>query len=274
MTAFVAGARKRQVFATARPLASLPAALATSASPETAAAAAPSLEDFAAWHDPDGFHTEKDLLELFTAHRVGQAAGGAAGAATLRRPQRNARLRVRQMAARDALARLVVEDPKPKHHVLGWFDTAVALRLSDVGITMIGKLVGWTINARGNRWYRDVPRLGETGARRITAWLEHYRDVDGLQIGADALAHPSRRGLTVPPLTRDPETGIVPLEYFLVPADLDGSSGANRNLLRNTAVRFGAISSLRSTSTTTRSRKFGFPSAARPTRPGMRGGSP
>jgi integrase len=136
------------------------------------------------------------------------------------------------MAALEALARLVVEDPQPEHHVLGWFDTAVALRLSDVGLTTIGKLVE-TINAVGYRWYRNVPRLGETGARRITAWLEHYRDIDGLRITVDAQLHPSARTLPVRQLRREPVTGIVPLEYFLIPADLDGSSGANRNPIKN-----------------------------------------
>lgn len=46
-------------------------------------------------------------------------SAGHAGA-TLRRQQRNTRLRVRQMAAIEALARLVVEDPSPE---FGWFDT-------------------------------------------------------------------------------------------------------------------------------------------------------
>ncbi|MFM0007468.1 phage integrase family protein, partial [Paraburkholderia dipogonis] len=191
VTAFVAAARKRQDFATARLLAIRPAVLATAATIDTAAAPAPSLDDFAAQHDPDGFYTEKELLGLFTAQ---QAAQSADDGTTLRRQQRNARLRIRQMAALDALARLVVEDPKAEHHVLGWFDTAVALRLSDVGITTIGRLVE-TINAVGYRWYRNVPRLGETGARRIAAWLEHYRDVDGLCIAHEALMHPSDQGL-------------------------------------------------------------------------------
>lgn len=225
VTAFVAAARKRQDFATARLLAIRPTALAT-AEP---AAVAPSLEDFAAQNDPDGFHTEKELLDLFTAHHTGP---GADLTATLRRQRRNARLRIRQMAALNALARLVVEDPKPDHHVLGWFDTAVALRLSDVGITTIGKLVE-TINAVGYRWYRNVPRLGETGARRIAAWLENYRDVDGLSIAHEALVHPSDRSLPVRQLRREPVTAIVPLEYFLAPTDLDGSRGANRNLIKN-----------------------------------------
>jgi len=235
LTAFVAAARKRQDFATARLLAIRPALLATPATTGVAvtstpsAPPAPSLEDFAAQHDPDGFYTEKELLDLFATQ---QASGSPDDGATLRRQQRNARLRIRQMAALDALARLVIEDPKPEHHVLGWFDTAVALRLSDMGITTIGQLVG-TINAVGYRWYRDVPRLGEAGARRIAAWLEHYRDVDGLSLTPSALTHPSDRTLPVPQLRREPVTGIVPLEYFVAPADLDGSNGANRNILKN-----------------------------------------
>jgi site-specific recombinase XerD len=237
VTAFVAAARKRQDFATARLLAIRPANLATS---DPAAVAPPSLEDFAAQHDPDGFHTEKELLELFTAHHAGP---GADGAATLRRQQRNARLRVRQMAALEALARLVVEDPTPEHHVLGWFDTAVALRLSDVGITTIGKLVE-VINAVGYRWYRNVPRLGETGARRITAWLEHYGDVDRLRIVPHALVHPAGGTRPVPQLRRDAVTGIVPIEYFLIPPDLDGSAGANRNVVKNNSNAYNDLQAI------------------------------
>lgn len=225
VNAFVAAARKRQDFAGARLLALRPAALAV---PGTAAAA-PSLDDFADAHDPDGFHSEKELVALFTAHH---ALPGTDDAGTLRRQQRNARLRAKQMSALDALARLVVEDPAPDHHVLGWFDTAVALRLSDVGITTIGRLVE-VINATGYRWYRNVPRLGETGARRIAAWLEHYRDVPGLALVDTARLHPSGRTLPVPQLTREPSTGIAPLEYFVLPPDLDGSHGANRNLVKN-----------------------------------------
>ncbi|WP_186095328.1 phage integrase family protein [Burkholderia gladioli] len=233
ITAFVAAARKRQDFATARLLAIRPAALtALSAAPaaHAPARATPSLEDFAAEHDPDGFYTEKELLDLFAARHAG--ANADAGA-TLRRQQRNARLRARQMAALEALARLVVEDPRPEHHVLGWFDTAVALRLADVGLTTIGKLVE-TINAVGYRWYRRVPRLGEIGARRITAWLAHYGDVAGLQLAAGTQTHPAESALPVPRLAAaGPVTAIVPLERFLLPPELDGSHGAHRNLVKN-----------------------------------------
>ncbi|HHV7524840.1 TPA: phage integrase family protein [Burkholderia orbicola] len=232
VTAFVAAARKRQDFATARLLAIRPAALAAAPTSDAGAAAVPSLEDFAAEHDPDGFYTEKELLDLFAARHSGSGSDRDAGA-TLRRQRRNARLRARRMAALEALARLVVEDPRLEHHVLGWFDTAVALRLADVGLTTIGKLVE-TINAVGYRWYRRVPRLGEIGARRITAWLAHYGDVAGLQLAAGVQVHPSERTLPGPPLAAaGPVTAIVPLERFLLPPELDGSRGAHRNLVKN-----------------------------------------
>ncbi|VVE85703.1 phage integrase family protein [Pandoraea sputorum] len=229
ITAFVAAARKRQDFATARVLALRPAALAASSEPTSTTVALPSLDEFAADHDPHGFYTEKELLALF--HEQFAAPGGDA-AATSRRQQRNARLRAKQMAALEALSRLLVEDPKREHHVLGWFDVGVALRLTDVGIVTIGQLVE-TINAVGYRWYRHVPRLGEIGARRIAAWLEHYRDVPGLTLTPQALTHPSAHAPGVPQLTREAATGIVPLECLRVPAALDGTHGANRNLIKN-----------------------------------------
>ncbi|WP_232469405.1 phage integrase family protein [Burkholderia ubonensis] len=192
VTSFVAAARKRQDFATACLLAIRPAALAATPAADVSAQAPPSLEDFAAEHDPDGFYTEKELLDLFAARHAG--ADTDAGA-TLRRQQRNARLRARRMTALEALARLVVENPRPEHHVLGWFDTAVALRLADVDLTTIGKLVE-TINAVGYRWYRRVPRPGEVGARRIIAWLAHYGDVAGLQLGRRRAKPPVRMHAT------------------------------------------------------------------------------
>ncbi|MFP4896769.1 hypothetical protein [Paraburkholderia sp. EG304] len=103
VTAFVAAARKRHDFATARLLAIRPAALGTPAGPD--AAVVPSLDEFAATHDPHGFHTEKELLDLFAAHHAGQDADATAA---LRRQQRNARLRAKQMAALNELSRLLV----------------------------------------------------------------------------------------------------------------------------------------------------------------------
>lgn len=238
LTSFVAAARKRQDFATARLLSIKPTLLGTLETHAAAGTSVPqmSLDDFAAEHDPDGFYTENELLDLFTAHYAGQ---GEDGEATLRRQKRNVRLRGKQMHALEELSRLVVEDPKPEHHVLGWFDTSVALRLSDVGITTIGKLVK-TINSIGYRWYRNVPRLGEVGAGRIAAWLAHYGDIEGLRITPTSLIHPSEHS-PLNALTRTPTTGIAPLELFLIPPEIDGSNGANRNLVKNNS---GAVNDL------------------------------
>ncbi|AOJ58528.1 hypothetical protein AQ477_18020 (plasmid) [Burkholderia thailandensis] len=173
VTAFVAAARKRQDFATARLLAIRPAALAATTAADAPAPAAPSLEDFAAEHDPDGFYTEKELLDLFAAQHAGADTDASAN---LRRQQRNARLRARQMAALEALARLVGEDPRPEH-VLGWFDTAVALRLADIGLTTIGKLVE-TINAVGYRWYiNSFPPDPQPASQWVMAGTAHRGDL-------------------------------------------------------------------------------------------------
>ncbi|WP_323123336.1 hypothetical protein [Burkholderia alba] len=78
--AFVGAARKRHDFATARLLALRPGVLASAApaaaDPPGDAPRAPalSLDEFAAAHDPDGFYTEKELLELFAAHQAAAAA--------------------------------------------------------------------------------------------------------------------------------------------------------------------------------------------------------
>ena len=247
--AFIAAARKRQDFATARVLTIKPAALAghsgeeVDTAPEGKPASTPSqsLEEFRAEHDPDEFYTEKELLDLFSARHAARPTGGTSDTGetdretrkALERQKRRTRLRKRQFRALEELARLLVEDPRSEHHVLGWFDAAVAMRLSDVGITTIGKVVE-TINALGYRWYRKVPRLGEIGAQRIANWLEHYQDVEGLSIHPGALVHPSAPGATQVVLVAPaPSTGIVPLERFLVPAELNGSQGVNRNLMKN-----------------------------------------
>ncbi|WP_323123335.1 phage integrase family protein [Burkholderia alba] len=133
------------------------------------------------------------------------------------------------MAALDALARLLVEDPRPEHAVLGWFDTTIALRLADVGLVTIGQLVT-AINAAGYRWYRAVPRLGEVGARRIVAWLAHYESVADLRLTPAAHTHPRDQQLPAPRVRRAPATTIAPRGFFVAPPELDG---AHRNLIKN-----------------------------------------
>ena len=230
----VAAARKHKDFATARLLKIRPAAIAPlEAAPVTPGAQpkrqAPSLDDFAAERDPDGFYTEAELLELFTAEfPAGGESEDPAEAAVRRRQERNARLRAKQLVALAELERLLVEVPKPEHHVLGWFDVSIALKLADVGLNTLRGLVQ-AVNAAGYRWYRNVPRLGEKGAGRITAWLEANGQALGMPVAPTALARPPRWGQPVV-LERAPSTSVAPLEYFVLPRALDGSLGTNRDL--------------------------------------------
>jgi hypothetical protein len=184
-------AHKREDFATARLLTIRPAALAALAKLMTPAAGAPSLDDFAATHAPDGFYTERELVDLFAVYLTARA-----------KAQR------RRYAAGSAMP-------------------TCAPGLSDAGITTVGQLVK-TMNTTGYRWYRQVPRPGETGARRIAAWLAHYGDVGGLQLDPAALLHQSTCSLPVPPPQRNPTTGIVPRRKVKLRWRV--SSGSRRSL--------------------------------------------
>ena len=78
--------------------------------------------------------------------------------------------------------------------------------------------------------------------RRIAAWLAHYGDVGSLQLDPAALLHSSTRSLLVPPPPQyNPATGIVPPEYFRIPADLDGSTGANRDRFKDNSRAFNDL---------------------------------
>lgn len=230
ITELVAAARKRRDFGAARLLKIRPSVI-RSATPATPAGVGaphrPTLEEFAETHDPDGFYTERELLALFASEHPD---GGQTGddAAALRRQARNERLRKRQMAALSELERLLVEDPEPKHHVTGWFDTSVALRLADVGLHTLGQLVE-AINAVGYRWYRSVPKLGEQGASRIVAFLDSSAAALGMSIVPSALERPPAFPVPVPGLRREPSTAMGPLELYRPAPALDGTLGENRD---------------------------------------------
>lgn len=227
----VAAARKRRDFGAARLLKIRPS-LIRSAQPATPAGEGaprrPTLEEFAEAHDPDGFYTERELLSLFASEYPESERTGDDAAAP-RRQARNERLRKRQMAALADLERLLAEDPKPEHHVTGWFDTSVALRLADVGLHTLGQLVE-AINAVGYRWYRNVPKLGEQGAARIVAFLDSSAAALGMAVAPSALERPPAYPVAVPGLRREPSTAMGPLELYRPAPEHDGSLGENRDL--------------------------------------------
>lgn len=180
----------------------------------------PTLEEFRAEHDPDGFYCEDELIRLYldTFPQAGD-----------KKCRQRQRLIKRQLAALFWIERLLTTDPVPSDPVSAWYDKPVADRLILAGIPSIGALMQ-RIRDRGYRWWVTVPKLGEKGAARIVAWLRGYEASLG-PIPDHALA--PIRTQPVPQLiqTRRRETGIVPIEAFVAPEALSGRSGANRHHL-------------------------------------------
>lgn len=182
-----------------------------------------SLEAFAAERDPDGVLSEDDLIELF---RVEYAQAGGKEGESARRQLRNMRLRKRQFRVLECLQRIVVENPLPEHHVMGWLDPSAALKLTDAGVQTIGQLMG-VIAARGYRWWTKVPGLGEMRAQRIVAWLGESQKSLKRELPKAALV-PRRKWTHEIAATVPQRAGIAPLDAFIVPGELNGERGLMR----------------------------------------------
>jgi site-specific recombinase XerD len=181
------------------------------------APAIPSLEDFRAERDPDGFYREEELIQLYL-ETFPQVID--------RKARQRQRLIERQLAALVWIEELLATDPVPADFISAWFDKPVSDRLVLAGIPTIGALLD-RIRERGYRWWMTVPRLGEKGAARIVAWLSGYEDSLGPLPGyALSPIRASRQGL---PSVRPRQTAIVPIEAFVCPADLSGQTGTNRH---------------------------------------------
>jgi site-specific recombinase XerD len=181
----------------------------------------PTLEAYREAIDPNGFHSEAELLELYRAEYSQQ------NAPLDRRVSRNARLRRRQA---DALARMetsLVQAPQPDHPVSSWLEPAIADRLQRAHIVTLADLLGF-IERRGHRWHTGVERVGPKAARRIIDWLSLHADSLRHTLSKRAVTPRRRLIRNDPALVRPRESGIVPLEALEVPLALDGSNGANR----------------------------------------------
>ncbi|WP_438390717.1 phage integrase family protein [Caballeronia sp. DA-9] len=186
-----------------------------------AASALPTLAAYREAVDPNGFHSEAELLELYRAEYSQE------NAPLDRRASRNARLRRRQA---DALARMensLVQAPQPDHPVSSWLEPAIADRLQRAHIYTLADLLGF-IERRGHRWHAGVERVGPKAARRIVDWLSLHADSLGHTLSKRAVTPRRRLASNDPALVRPRQQGIVPLEALDVPALLDGSAGTNR----------------------------------------------
>ena len=202
--------------------------------------AAPTLDQFREeLEDPD-YYSESELIELWERrYGVASAASDADQAARAqptseeRAFHRRARLVKRQLEALKKLEALAAVQPQPEDLLDAWlFNSETAKRLRHVGVLRLGELM-YYIKARGYRWYRTVPRIGEEGAKRLVAWLQQHESSLG-PVSVTALA--PRTQLDAARITPAPAMGVVPLERLLVPTSLSGVDGSNRGLVEDCTI--------------------------------------
>ncbi|WP_062609950.1 phage integrase family protein [Caballeronia calidae] len=192
------------------------------------AAAAPTLDDFRERIDPDGVYGESELLALYE-----EEYPPGTSPAVDRRAARNARLRRRQAEALARMEASLAQDPSPDHPIDGWFEPAIAARLSAAGLATLADVIE-LIERRRHRWYVAVPRLGPKGAQRVVDWLHLHAQALRRTLSPAALV-PRRqwRANDVEPAGHleigEPDAVVIaPLETLRVPGALDGSKGSNR----------------------------------------------
>jgi hypothetical protein len=176
----------------------------------------PSLEEFALARGMEDF-SESEQAEAYAAEY---------GNAT-RQSSRRTQLVKRQLVALRWLEELVAQDPKPGDALGAWLAPSLAARLEASGSPTLFALVE-RINAMGARWWRGVPGIGEGKAARIVDWLTLHEASIGVRVGRHALKPQGQLQASELAAVVAPSTGLVPLEKFVVPADLDGSAGTFR----------------------------------------------
>ena len=183
----------------------------------------PSLEDYRASVDPDGYYSESELIRLWSdAH----AQPGRDGQARLRGArERSARLLAR---IRDGIAWVESRGfagPELHHRVDAWLPLVYARRLEAVGLLTIAQLVV-RINAGGLKWYRGIAGIGAVKAREIEQWVMRHEQKGEIQLLASAKMTP--RQIARQELMVVPATEIVPLDRIRLPSALDGAAGRFR----------------------------------------------
>lgn len=180
------------------------------------AAQRPSLDDWAAEQGLDGW-SQRELLILYEeAFPVDRKALQAQ------------RLLKRQLEELRRMQAAAAQRPQPTDLVPGWFDERLAERLVRSGRLTLADLQRDI--ARGGRWYRNVPGVGATKARRIA---EHLRLLLGEDLGVELVplfTEVARARAGAGSRAVDALSG--PAAVPAVPAgrgnELDGSQGLNR----------------------------------------------
>lgn len=124
---------------------------------EPTATSQPTLEDFIAERDLDGW-SETEVQEMYREAYPDHP-----------KSDRRQRLRLRQFELLRRIEQLAAETPSPSDLVAGWFDDRLAQRIVGAGMLTLGDLN--RAIATGGRWYRGMPGVGEAKAKRIESHL-------------------------------------------------------------------------------------------------------
>jgi len=131
------------------------------------------------------------------------------------------------------LERLGSPAPALKHDVRLWFAAPLARRLANAGVRTLGDLMALA-NDLGASWWRRVPRVGHHAAATVVRTLVAAEGTLG-RLGAHVTGAPLPVPLLAPPLTPTAPRAV-PLAAIRLPAQFDGSAGANRGELRRCRI--------------------------------------
>lgn len=180
----------------------------------------PSLEDFVQARGLEGWSEAEQLEMLEAAYPLDGKA--------LRRQ----RLREKQIEMLRRLQRSEAQSPCSSDLVSDWFDEVTATRLIRAGHTTLADLA--RVIAAGGQWYRSMPGVGVSKARRIASHLltlipaalppdKPFFPLRGIQSDKPDLSDP--RGLSdQSDLSATPaEVGALSTPALRAPADVDGA---------------------------------------------------
>lgn len=131
------------------------------------------------------------------------------------------------------LERLGSPAPSPKHGVQLWFAAPLARRLANAGVRTLGELMTLA-NDLGASWWRRVPRVGRHAGATVVRTLVAAEATLG-RLGAHVTGAALPAPLLALPLTPTAPRAV-PLEAIRLPAQFDGSAGANRGELRRCRI--------------------------------------
>jgi len=174
------------------------------------------LEDFAAQF-PEGFYSDNELLELWQ-----EAAGPEA-----QKLAKRGKLIGEQLAAVNALEKIVATVPRAADPVDAWLESRIATRLIAGGVATLADVVN-RMNGKGVTWWSGIRSVGRVAGARIQQWIRENETSIGMTLTPQAGQRRGDIDAVAVQAALPKVTAIVPLERFVIPSALDGSQGRFR----------------------------------------------